>query len=247
MADDAAEDTTGPPGGHPAHGGTIKTPLGPMNRQMITIVIAISVGIVGFAFWRNRSAGTAAAAAAQSATDAALTPATDFTPAPTGDSTVSSDTSTQPSTNAQWTQQAISYLSSVGFDPSAVATALGLYLARQPVTSDQAAIINDARASTGEPPTGGPYPLVTGLPGATTTPPPSGTYQYTTTGSGDTSVSLLIHKVYQTPYTDYTEYSILANEILSLNPDRSTWSKAGVTGIPKGTVITLPAPPHLIK
>lgn len=185
MADD--QEHQAPEDAHPkgtGTGPTIKTPLGPMNKDMMLVVGALAAGIVGFAWWRNRSA-SAATDAATAATDAALTPATDFDPSPSEDSTVSSDTSTTPSTNAEWTQQAISYLSSIGFDPGAVATALGLYLARQPLTADQQAIVNDARAAIGDPPVGGPYPIVTGLPTTTgtpiiskppvTTPPPAGT------------------------------------------------------------------------
>lgn len=72
-------------------------------------------------------------------------------------------------------------------------------------------------------------------------PPPSSpaapaSWGYTVTGTGDTNISTLIHTVYGVPYTDTTEYAILANQITSLNPNRSTWGSS----IPKGTIVNLP-------
>lgn len=90
-------------------------------------------------------------------------------------------------------------------------------------------------------------PNVFVVPGSTgapqTTPPPVGrdpsqppSFGYTVTGQGDTNISGLIASVFKTPQTDTTEYSILAQQILQLNPDRSTWGSS----IPKGTVVNLP-------
>lgn len=239
-----AEDTPDTPPAGGAGGKTVKTPFGHMNKQTVTIGIFAVGGIVLFALWRQRSAANAATTAATTATDAALTPATDFTPAPTGDATVNSDTSTQPSTNAEWTQQAISYLSSIGFDPTAIAAALGLYLGRQPLSADQQTIVSEARAAIGDPPVGGPYPVVTGLPATGSPAPATGqTFAYTVRAKGQ-NVSNLIHTVYGTPYTDTTEYALLSSQILALNPNRATWGAS----IPVNTVVTMPGSgPHHIN
>ena len=58
-------------------------------------------------------------------------------------------------TNAAWVQDAIAYLGQNGTDTTALATALGAYIAGQPVTSDQEALIDQAIAAEGYPPTAG--------------------------------------------------------------------------------------------
>lgn len=59
-------------------------------------------------------------------------------------------------TNAAWAQNAIAYLGTdVSVDSAALSTALGLYLAGQPLTSDQAALVDQAIAVEGYPPVSG--------------------------------------------------------------------------------------------
>jgi phage tail protein X len=76
------------------------------------------------------------------------------------------------------------------------------------------------------------------------TPTPAGpaapaSVPYVVTGNSDTTLNSLIAKFYRTPKADTTEYSILANAILAVNPgaSRATWGSS----IPKGTQINLPA------
>lgn len=63
---------------------------------------------------------------------------------------------TQPgyATDAQWAQAAQAGLSGLGYDPQAIATALGLFFARHPLTSAQAGIVQAAEAEYGPPPQG---------------------------------------------------------------------------------------------
>ena len=80
-----------------------------------------------------------------------------------------------PSTNASWAQQVEAYLANLGYDPTAVAAALGKYLTGQALTADQAAIVAAAQGFYGSPPQGAPPP-VTGTPtgnggGGVTNPP----------------------------------------------------------------------------
>jgi hypothetical protein len=59
-------------------------------------------------------------------------------------------------TNAAWAQNAIAYLgSNVAVDSALLSTALGLYLAGQPLTSDQIGLVDQAIAVEGYPPTSG--------------------------------------------------------------------------------------------
>lgn len=62
-----------------------------------------------------------------------------------------------PTTNAQWFQQAFTWLTQSGNVSTTVAeAALAKYLAGQPVTSDQTLIIQEAEAAVGPPPQAGP-------------------------------------------------------------------------------------------
>src|SRR5215831_14623294 len=73
-----------------------------------------------------------------------------------------------PGTNASWAQQVEAYLQSVGYDPVAVAAAIGRYLTGQTLTADEAAIVAAAQGFYGNPPQGAP-------PISTTTPSGNGT------------------------------------------------------------------------
>lgn len=59
-------------------------------------------------------------------------------------------------TNGDWSQYAINYLTGNGMDSGTVTAALGAYIAGQPVTAAQKAIIDDAIAIAGQPPVTGP-------------------------------------------------------------------------------------------
>jgi hypothetical protein len=69
----------------------------------------------------------------------------------------------QPSTNASWAQQVEAYLQTLGYDPTAVGSAIGKYLTGQQVTADQQSIIGAALGFFGQPPQGAP-PIVGGTP-----------------------------------------------------------------------------------
>jgi hypothetical protein len=68
---------------------------------------------------------------------------------------------TQPPTNASWAQQVEAYLQTIGYDPTAVAAALGKYLTGQPLSQDQEAIVAAAAGFYGQPPQGAPPPVLT--------------------------------------------------------------------------------------
>jgi hypothetical protein len=58
----------------------------------------------------------------------------------------------QATTNAQWSQAAVSALTNAGYDATTVLAALGIYLTGGNLTSDQASVINSAIAAEGYPP-----------------------------------------------------------------------------------------------
>lgn len=71
-------------------------------------------------------------------------------------------TASIPASNAQWAAAAETALTGYGYDPLAVATALGLYLGGQPLSQDQYQIVQAALAFEGNPPTTPPTPSTLG-------------------------------------------------------------------------------------
>lgn len=61
-----------------------------------------------------------------------------------------------PTTNTQWFQQAFAFLTQNGTATGTAEAALALYLAGQPVSADQALMIQEAEAAVGPPPQNGP-------------------------------------------------------------------------------------------
>ena len=94
-----------------------------------------------------------------------------------------STTSSAPADNAAWTAKVVSDLSGIGYDGQAVALAVGQYLAGQPLTPDQQAIIRVAWGYDGKPPQstnlsiipaqGPPTPTPTPTPEPTPVPEPT--------------------------------------------------------------------------
>lgn len=69
--------------------------------------------------------------------------------------------------NAEWTQRAVERLGNAGYDSAVVYAALGEFLARRSLDKSEASIARAALAAAGQPPIGGPYPV---LEAATTAP-----------------------------------------------------------------------------
>jgi hypothetical protein len=82
-------------------------------------------------------------------------------------------TGTAPANDQQWTAAVEQDLQNLGYDPQAVATAVALYLASQPLTADQVNMIRQAWAFEGRPPD---HPslstILSTAPPSTTTPAP---------------------------------------------------------------------------
>lgn len=132
----------------------------------------VSVGILGYAYWRAGSASTT--------TDPAeyVEAAADEYDSPLGNSgtnsSLTSNGNVDPDaidTNAKWTQAAVAGLQSVGYDAAKVSSALGKLLGFKQLTASEADIAQTAKGMFGEPPQGGPYPIKESLPTPTPTKP----------------------------------------------------------------------------
>lgn len=151
--------------------------IGRVDKRWVLAGGAAVAGVVGYAWWRQ---GTAVPAGEAPAEDAALLDDVEGTddggiwPFRPGGSTVPSepvDPATRPpATNAEWTTRAVTALSEVGYEPRAIAAALGKFLSRQALNKGEAEIVQTARAMVGREPTGD-LPII--MEGTTTSPPPT--------------------------------------------------------------------------
>lgn len=83
--------------------------------------------------------------------------------------------------NAEWTAKAVELLTNQGFDGQVVSLALGEFLARRALDKSEAGIARAALAAAGQPPIGGPFPVIeeatgpgVGTPSTGTLPAPAG-------------------------------------------------------------------------
>jgi hypothetical protein len=152
---------------------TVKIPVvGPVKTQWVWIGGALVLGIVGYAYW-TRSRATAP-------------------PAPLTEEEIPQDREPPPTivgsqdfdfqgasaiinTNSEWTIAATQYLTDVGWDGILILTTLGKFLARRPLTEAEANLVQAAKGAVGEPPQGGPWPIIRATAPGPSTPPAAGT------------------------------------------------------------------------
>lgn len=182
---------------------TVKVPgAGNVKRSYLLVGGVAVVGIVGYA-WISRS--RTPTVPVDSTADTSLPDPT----LPTVTTTTVPDNTDVISTNAQWTQHAVEFLSGQGVDGVFAATALGKFLARRGLTTQEQDVVLAALAAFGQPPTGGPYNVLSA--GATGTPPPTAgkDYHYATQrhqiGSEETAWSLI---------TRFSDAEVLSNDRL---------------------------------
>lgn len=206
--------------------GTVKLPaIGEVPTKYAYAGVAIVVGIVGYAYFKRRQSGSAAATAAPDPNS--IDPATGLTyaqeqaagsvgtlgstgysnpnPNASGYSTVSG-TSTI-TTNMDWSAAVSNALGNLGYDPTFIASTIGKYLSSQPLTADEAALIRVAWAYEGKPPSG-PTNIVT-APTQTQTPvptPPSRMSTKTDITVSGTTVGCGVHAVNGERGTGDAEY-----------------------------------------
>lgn len=170
--------------------GTFKTPFGDVNKKTAFVVGGFIVALAAMVWWRQRQANAKAASVAQaggslinpatgypygSAEDAAaLAAQANYVSAGGGGGGGSSIPSPNSgpgtfTTNAQWAQYVEQYLTGNGTvtDTAALSTAIGKYLAGQPLTSAEVDLVHMATAIGDKPPLSG----VNGFPPSINTAP----------------------------------------------------------------------------
>lgn len=171
---------------------TVKLPgIGDVETKYVWSGAAVVGVIVAYAYYkRSHAAATASTAATTTPDPNSIDPATGITygeeaaaaaagssgsagynnpnPAASGYNSVSGVSTI--STNLDWSNAVTTALETLGYDSGFIGSTLGKYLAGQPLTADEAALIRTAWAYVGKPPSGS-----TGINLGGTTTPPAGT------------------------------------------------------------------------
>ncbi len=150
--------------------------LGKMNKKVVLPVVGVAAAYVGYRYWKARSTPADLSEDDPAYEDAGTLPGVAGAVKPdnsygggTGGNGGSNDDDI--TTNSQWTRYAIQELAGSGrWDSGDVASALGNYLDRQPLTDDQATIVRAAIGVAGNPPVGTYYVVPGGNTGLTVAP-----------------------------------------------------------------------------
>lgn len=156
---------------------TVELPaIGRVDRRWLWAGGAAVAAILVYAYWRNAQTGD---------DELVIDPSTGAAgeggaaPAPNAGGSVDASPggSGTPTTNTEWTQAAITALVEVGYEPGHVATVLGKYLGKQPLTADEQDLVRTVWAIMGKPPEGSfplnPTPEPDPTPDPTPKPPPA--------------------------------------------------------------------------
>lgn len=132
---------------------------------------AVVVGIVGYAWWTQGRQSKDEFLTEEDITSGALDVVGDER-FPMDADTPSGPFGTPPATNAEWVQTALERMQALGIgggDLSAASSAIGKFLARDPLSKVEADLVRQAIAHAGFPPQNGPWVII-----EATKPPPSG-------------------------------------------------------------------------
>jgi fibronectin type III domain protein len=219
MADSAVDSLTS---------GTVKLPgVGPVKKQYLFVGIGAVGVLAAYLVWRRQQAA-ANAVPADAPLDTGLTTGAGSdiyqgaNAGGSGSSTGESDITPMPTTNTEWTQQVID--SFTWLEPGFVTSTIGKYLARVPLSSDEADFIRQAWAVRGKPPEGPDNFILssgTNTPGTTTVPSvPNGLRASTVTAS---SVGLD-----WSDSTDATGYQVFRGAAQVGTPSGSSYTDTGL-------------------
>jgi hypothetical protein len=212
--------------------GTVKLPgVGPVKKVYLYVGIGAVGVLAAYLMWRRQQD---AAAADEVPADADL--GTGLTTPDGGDvyqganaggaPTADPDITPMPSTNVEWTQQVLDYFN--WLEPGFVSSTVGKYLARVPLSADEADFIRQAWAARGKPPEGPTnFTLTTdgNTTGSTTTPSvPAG---LTVTSATATAIALD-----WTDSADAKSYQVMRGGVQVGTPSGSSYTD---TGLASGT------------
>jgi hypothetical protein len=137
---------------------TIKFAGRKLPRQTVIVAGAVGVGIVGYAWFSRRPDTIPDEVVTETELDAVGDERIPTTGVPYDPNTEAPSQGIV--TNAEWSQFATDRLNGLGYDPIAVADALGMFLDRKPLAPAQANIARAAISQAGEPPQGRPWTVI---------------------------------------------------------------------------------------
>jgi hypothetical protein len=150
---------------------TVKLPvIGPTDKRWVYIGGAVIAGMVGYAWWTRRSTPAGDVGSGEILPEDVpqdrLPPATVVGEQNFDDANLRSIINTNP----EWYTSAVDYLVSTGgYDFTFTSITLGKFLARRQLTEQEAQLVQAAKGAVGEPPQGGPWPILRGTaPGPST-------------------------------------------------------------------------------
>lgn len=143
---------------------TVKLPvIGPTDQRWVMVGGALIAGIVGYAWWSRSKAlpgdvGTGEILPEDVPQDR-LPPSTIVGEQNFDDENVRAIINTNP----EWYTSAVDYLVSTGgYDFTFTSITLGKFLSRRTLTEQEANLVQAAKGAIGEPPQGGPWPIIRG-------------------------------------------------------------------------------------
>jgi hypothetical protein len=158
---------------------TVKLPaIGPVKKQWVYAGGALVAGIVAYAWWSRGTRGEEIPVPAQPIPEdyagEFLTEGREAPPTIVGGGSFD-DTGAGSiiNTNTEWFTAAVAALTESGYDTITAVNTLGKFLSRRPLSASERQLVQAAKGFVGEPPLGGPWPIIDELPPPATTPPPS--------------------------------------------------------------------------
>lgn len=177
----------------------VKLPaIGQVDRRWVYIGGALIAGIVGYAWWTRARGMPGTEPLAEDIPQ-------DREPPPTIVGSEDFDTAEVRAiinTNPEWYTAAIDYLVTTGgFDFVFASVTLGKFLARRQLTEQEANLVQAAKGAVGEPPQGGPWPIIraTGPGPSTAVDPGTITGGHGTRLTADTTLFALARKYARLP------------------------------------------------
>jgi hypothetical protein len=216
---------------------------GKVPRRTVFVVGGVAaLGLGVLVIYRRRRAKLAAAATVDTTTGTLNADGTYQNPAPVvHQSTIDTTGGAVPTSNDQWAQKALTLMSN--WDPIFVQTALGKFLAGQPLTSDEANAVRVAEALAGPPPVGNltiVMQTTASAPGADNTPAPTTPAPITVP---DTLTPPVGANLYDWTYQVSQQYhiSLDLNSLRALNGGMAAFDRAHIQWTP------VPGPPNTPK
>lgn len=136
--------------------GSISVGGAQVQKKHIAVAGAAAAGVVGYAWWKRRASAPAGDESpdyyADLRTGSDVPSDAYVNPGGGGASSPAGDDDPAPNSDPEWARRAVEMLT--WYEPGHVSAVLGKYLARQPLTTEEAQLVREVWAQLGPPPSG---------------------------------------------------------------------------------------------